>query len=62
MFTVLIVHDNRASLIDYGYSSIEQLLDAWNNVNFENLDSVVEEYERYKQHEEVIKKFRSKRW
>ena len=60
MFTVLIVHGNQASLIDYGYSSIKQLLEAWNNVNFVNLDSVIEEHNRYKQHESVIRKFRSK--
>ncbi len=62
MFSVLVVHKNSANLIDYGYSSIEQLLEAWNNVDFLNLNNVIEEHERYKQNEDVIKRFRRKLW
>lgn len=42
MFSVLVIHDNNASIIDYGYSTIEQLLEAWNNVTFQNIASFVE--------------------
>ena len=37
MYTVLLVEDDSATIIDYGYSSVEQLLEAWNNVEFRNL-------------------------
>jgi len=36
MFCVLAVFDNGIDVLDWGYSSIEQLLDAWNDKKFEN--------------------------
>jgi hypothetical protein len=36
MFCVLPVFDNGIDVLDWGYSSIEQLLDAWNDTKFEN--------------------------
>lgn len=43
MFAVLVMRENSASLVDYGYSSIEQLLNAWNNVEFLNIESITNE-------------------
>ena len=55
MFAVLVVHEHSASLVDYGYSSIEQLLKAWNNVEFLNLESITDESDQYKQHINICK-------
>jgi hypothetical protein len=37
MFAVLLVADHQAEIIDYGYSSMTALLEAWGDVQFENL-------------------------
>ena len=38
MFAVLLVAGNQAEIIDYGYSSIVELLEAWGDVQFENIE------------------------
>ena len=40
MYVVLCVEGKSADIIDWGYETVGELLDAWNNVEFEN----VEEY------------------
>ncbi len=55
MFAVLVMRERCASLVDYGYSSIEQLLNAWNNVDFLNLESITDECDRYKRHRNLCK-------
>jgi len=40
MFAVLLVADHHAEIIDYGYSSIAELLEAWGDVKFENLENL----------------------
>jgi hypothetical protein len=39
MFTVLLVAGNQAEIIDYGYSSTAELLEAWGDVKFENREN-----------------------
>ena len=36
MFVVLVVDGMSAEIVDWGYETIDQLLEAWNNVEFEN--------------------------
>lgn len=36
MFVVLLVAGHNAEIIDYGYSSVTELLEAWCDVPFEN--------------------------
>ncbi|MBR4876940.1 MAG: hypothetical protein IKU14_04400 [Rhodocyclaceae bacterium] len=38
MYAVLLVKDEDAEIVDYGYSSVAQLLEAWNNVKFNNIE------------------------
>lgn len=42
MFAVLLVTGHNAEIIDYGYSSIAELSEAWNDVPFENRESFKE--------------------
>ena len=38
MYVVLNVEGPSAEIIDWGYSSVDDLLAAWDNVTFENVD------------------------
>lgn len=37
MYVVLVVEGKSAEIVDWGYASVNELLEAWNNVEFENL-------------------------
>jgi len=37
MYVVLVVEGKSAEIVDWGYETVDQLLEAWNNVEFENL-------------------------
>ena len=37
MYVVLIVEGSSAEIVDWGYETVDQLLGAWNNVEFENI-------------------------
>ena len=37
MYVVLCVDGKSAEIVDWGYPSVEELLEAWSNVEFENL-------------------------
>ena len=37
MYVALCVEGKSAEIVDWGYPSVEELLEAWNNVEFENL-------------------------
>ena len=37
MYVVLCVEDKSAGIVDWGYPAIDELLEAWDNVEFENL-------------------------
>lgn len=37
MYVVLCVEGKSADIVDWGYPSVDELFDAWNNVEFENL-------------------------
>ena len=37
MYVVLCVEGKSAEIVDWGYSTVDALLDSWNNVEFENL-------------------------
>ena len=37
MYVVLVVEGQSAEIVDWGYSTVDDLLAAWNNVTFENL-------------------------
>ena len=37
MYVVLIVEEQSAEIVDWGYSTVEDLLAAWDNVTFENI-------------------------
>jgi hypothetical protein len=39
MFAVLLVAGHHAEIIDYGYSSIAELSEAWGDVPFENMEN-----------------------
>lgn len=38
MYVVLVVEGQSAEIVDWGYETVEQLLEAWNDVEFENID------------------------
>ena len=37
MYVVLVVDGKSAEIVDWGYETVGQLLEAWNNVEFENV-------------------------
>ncbi len=37
MYVVLAVEGKSADIVDWGYETVEHLLEAWNNVEFENI-------------------------
>ena len=37
MYVVLVVEGKSAEIVDWGYETVDQLLEAWNNVEFENV-------------------------
>ena len=37
MYVVLCVEGKSGEIVDWGYSTVDALLDSWNNVEFENL-------------------------
>ena len=37
MHVVLVVEGKSAEIVDWGYPSVDELLEAWDNVEFENL-------------------------
>jgi len=37
MYVVLVVEGQSAEIVDWGYSTVDDLLTAWANVTFENL-------------------------
>ena len=37
MYVVLVVDGTSAEIVDWGYATVEELLEAWNNVEFENI-------------------------
>ena len=37
MYVVLCVDGKSAEIVDWGYSTVDALLEAWNNVEFENI-------------------------
>lgn len=37
MYVVLCVDDKSADSVDWGYATADELLEAWNNVKFENI-------------------------
>ena len=37
MSVVLVVDGKSAEIVDWGYETVDQLLEAWNNVEFENV-------------------------
>ena len=41
MYVVLCVDGVSADIIDWGYATFDELLEAWNNVEFENLNEFV---------------------
>ena len=36
LYVVLVVDGKSAEIVDWGYETVEQLLEAWDNVEFEN--------------------------
>ena len=38
MYVVLVVEGKSAEIVDWGYEKVDQLLEAWNNVEFENAE------------------------
>ena len=38
MYVVLGVDGKSAEIVDWGYETVDQLLEAWNNVEFENAE------------------------
>ena len=36
MYVVLVVDGKSAEIVDWGYETVDQLLESWNNVEFEN--------------------------
>jgi hypothetical protein len=38
MFAVLLVTGNNAEIVDFGYASVTELLAAWRDVHFENIE------------------------
>ena len=41
MYVVLVVEGKSAEIVDWGYPSVHEILEAWNNVEFENLNDFV---------------------
>ena len=41
MYVVLLVEDKSADIVDWGYATVDELLEAWNNVEFENIGEYV---------------------
>ena len=41
MYVVLVVEGQSAEIVDWGYSTVEDLLAAWDNVTFENVSEFV---------------------
>lgn len=37
MYVVLVVDGMSAEIVDWGYATVDELLEAWNNVEFENI-------------------------
>ena len=37
MYVVLCVEDKSADIVDWGYATVDELLEAWSNVEFENI-------------------------
>ncbi len=37
MYVVLVVEGKSAEIVDWGYPTVDELLEAWNNVEFENI-------------------------
>ena len=37
MYVILCVEDKSADIVDWGYEAVDELLEAWNNVTFENV-------------------------
>ena len=37
MYVVLRVEDKSAEIVDWGYPTVDELLEAWSNVEFENV-------------------------
>ena len=37
MFVVLSVNGKSADIVDWGYATVDDLLEAWSNVEFENI-------------------------
>ena len=37
MYVVLCVEDKSAEIVDWGYPTVDELLEAWDHVEFENL-------------------------
>ena len=38
MYVVLVVESSSAEIVDWGYPMVDDLLAAWDNVTFENVD------------------------
>ena len=38
MYVVLCVEGTSAEIVDWGYPSVDELLEAWSNVEFENIE------------------------
>ena len=38
MFVVLSVGGKSADIVDWGYATVDELLEAWDNVEFENIE------------------------
>ena len=41
MYVVLVVDGKSAEIVDWGYETVDQLLESWNNVTFENIGELV---------------------
>ena len=41
MYVVLSVEGSSAEIVDWGYSTVDDLLAAWDNVTFENISEFV---------------------
>lgn len=41
MYVVLVVDGKFAEIVDWGYETVDQLLESWNNVTFENIGELV---------------------
>ena len=41
MYVVLVVDGKSAEIVDWGYETVGQLLESWNNVEFKNLGEFV---------------------